>query len=1155
MRLAPTAVFALLVLVLNPGLLPAQQGSIRGVVVATRTDADQRETLLVKTPAVFAGRAVDEVRLRVGRDIARGASASLLPGGWRARADGAELRLAGAAAAGADSLVARFVVPGVSQAVIEALKQARLELFADGDRLARADVPVERRPAVDPDVPLDAVLGLPPVVVAGDTITLKPYDLTLTPYGGAWQIESIDEAAADPEVSEPVADEPAGDGLLDYSFDMKLGTSLGADLKLKVKYTDEWGDVLVEGDAPTLELLPDMPGEGASIAGCTDKSFRGRVFCVCGWFPDEAARSRLTIDGAPLGDPLTSSRRVLYFRLPEEIAPGPHTVALAGADGSASIEVLELSGQIDQDELLRGESTPIHITIAGTRDALSLRLVNHAPGSISLEGGDDQVITTSGGETNSWTGRVQGHTPGNFHLTYELTAGRCPCAELVSTSADLPEGETWYDDTFERFKRGRDLANDARDAELDGDDSAGDLAKEALDELARTREALKKGIESGDIGPESTRLFEEYISRYESQARAVTATPPPVPIEDDEEGDDPRDTPPPVIYGEEIDPPMIVVTDGWVQPSQGVWQDDDDFRDAPGKQLTRTGTAAWRAELKMVAERRTALFGIRDDTGAQKYTRILIKGETTATQLAKVRFRFTLIQGGQRTVVYEQPSARAQNIWLDGPAGTKREWRATIHTETGVPDGTSFTMKPGPYLIEAELIRDDTGKETGLKATVAGEAVTTTAPTLHFMPVALGDTVPAAASVMGARARRLASWTALELPDYLPLAPGGLTTTAQPLREMPEVQPGVLRELVSMLPLADDSDTVRRDRLQASLAAWVTTQAALTGGGKVVALLARDEFNDLWPDDNVGAFASTQKMMVAPDTSSAKTIAHELTHTTPFLWSKNEMIGNFGFSYHNYDDRQYADGVELFPLRMRHDTVRSLMGPVGGQWITQGTYWHLLELFQARPDPPLIVTRGFLAREGGRIHGRLDALYEVMGVPDLETGGLSPSHVAIELRDADGGMLGRFPFKAEWRVPHVERERSIVAFTFTVPDLEGTAEIALVGPDGALLHSRRRSASAPAVEILSPAAGARVTPDDERLRVTWRGSDVDGDDLTYMVLYSPDAGATWRVAGYEVTGTSFDVPIVGRPASPRVRVIATDGARSATAEVSFSYAR
>lgn len=1154
MRLATTAVFALLLFVLNPGLLSAQQGSISGVVVATRTDAGQQETLLVKTPPALGGRAIDEVRLRVGRDIARGASAALLPEGWRARADGAELRLAGPAVVDAGSLVARFVVSGVSQAILTALKQARIELFADGDRLARADVPVDRRPAVDPDVPLDQVLGLPPVVVAGDTITLKPYDLTLTPYGGTWQIESADEADADPEMSEPVAGEPAADTPLDYSFDMKLGASLGADLKLKVTYTDEWGDVLVEGEAPTLELLPDLPGEGASIAGCTDKSFRGRVFCVCGWFPDEAARSRLTIDGAPLGDPLTSSRRVLYFRLPEAIAPGPHTVALAGADGSASIEVLELSGQIDQDELLRGQSTPIHITIAGTRDALSLRLVNHAPGAISLEGGDDQVITTSGGETNSWTGRVQGHTPGNFHLTYELTTGRCPCAELADSTTPRPEGETWYDDTFERFRHGRDLANEARDAELDGDDRAGELAKAALDELARAREALKRGVESGDIGPETARLFEQYITSYESQARSVTAAPPPVPIED-EEGDDPRDTPPPVLYGEEIDQPDIVVTDGWFQPSQGVWQDDDDFRDAPGKRLTKLGPAAWRAELKMVAERRTALFGIRDDTGAPKYTRIVLEGETTATRLAKVRFRFTLIQGGRRTVVYEEPSAKAQDIWMDGPAGPRREWRATIHTVTGVPDGTWFTMNPGPYVIEAELIRDDTGKATGLKATVAGEAVTTTAPTLHFMPVALGETVPAAASVMGARARRLASWTAAELPDYLPLAPAGLTTTAQPLREMPEVQPGVLRELVSMLPLADDSDTVRRERLKAALDAWATTQAALTGGGKVVALLARDEFDDLWPDDNVGAFASTQKMMVAPDTSSAKTIAHELTHTTPFLWSKNEMIENFGFSYHNRDDRQYADGVELFPLRTRHDTVRSLMGPVGGQWITQGTYWHLLELFQARPDPPLIVTRGFLAREGGRIHGRLDALYEVMGVPDLEAGGLSPSHVAIELRGADGGVLGRFPFKAEWRVPHVERERSIVAFTYTVPDMPGVAEIALVGPDGAVLHARRRSASAPVVAIEAPLSGARVSPDGDSLNVRWRASDADGDDLTYMVLYSPDAGATWRVAGYEVTGTSFDVPIVGRPAAPRVRVIATDGARSATAEVGFTFAR
>ena len=71
----------------------------------------------------------------------------------------------------------------------------------------------------------------------------------------------------------------------------------------------------------------------------------------------------------------------------------------------------------------------------------------------------------------------------------------------------------------------------------------------------------------------------------------------------------------------------------------------------------------------------------------------------------------------------------------------------------------------------------------------------------------------------------------------------------------------------------------------------------------------------------------------------------------------------------------------------------------------------------------------------------------------------------------------------------------------------------------------------------------------------WRGSDADGDELTYMVLYSPDNGDNWRMVGYEVEGTVLDLPIRGMPTGPRVRVLASDGVLSAADEVSVSVDR
>jgi hypothetical protein len=56
---------------------------------------------------------------------------------------------------------------------------------------------------------------------------------------------------------------------------------------------------------------------------------------------------------------------------------------------------------------------------------------------------------------------------------------------------------------------------------------------------------------------------------------------------------------------------------------------------------------------------------------------------------------------------------------------------------------------PGPYSIEAELVRNDTNQPTGLKVVVSGQVVSTHAPTLHFMPVLLEKGMPAAAPVLG----------------------------------------------------------------------------------------------------------------------------------------------------------------------------------------------------------------------------------------------------------------------------------------------------------------------------------------------------------------------------------------------------------------------
>ena len=91
-----------------------------------------------------------------------------------------------------------------------------------------------------------------------------------------------------------------------------------------------------------------------------------------------------------------------------------------------------MGGSIDRERLLRGESTPLALWVEGTEEVVELRLTNTTPAIISLQGGESQVVATSGGADNRVEGTVQGLQPGPFNLLYELSADPCPCAEAAA---------------------------------------------------------------------------------------------------------------------------------------------------------------------------------------------------------------------------------------------------------------------------------------------------------------------------------------------------------------------------------------------------------------------------------------------------------------------------------------------------------------------------------------------------------------------------------------------------------------------------------------------------------------------------------------------------------------------------------------------------
>jgi hypothetical protein len=157
-------------------------------------------------------------------------------------------------------------------------------------------------------------------------------------------------------------------------------------------------------------------------------------------------------------------------------------------------------------------------------------------------------------------------------------------------------------------------------------------------------------------------------------------------------------------------------------------------------------------------------------------------------------------------------------------------------------------------------------------------------------------------------------------------------------------------------------------------------------------------------------------------------------------------------------------------------------------------------------------------------------------------GDASPFEFSVHA--ADGRELTRVP-----AIPvsgHVNRGEAVTVLTAQLPAGEAAQIDLLRG--GETVATRRRSANAPQVELLTPRAGARVGP-RSGLKVSWRASDADDDPLELRVEYSREDGRGWRALHAAGPRDSVTLPASYLEGSrrARVRVIADDGFERAVA--------
>ena len=169
---------------------------------------------------------------------------------------------------------------------------------------------------------------------------------------------------------------------------------------------------------------------------------------------------------------------------------------------------------------------------------------------------------------------------------------------------------------------------------------------------------------------------------------------------------------------------------------------------------------------------------------------------------------------------------------------------------------------------------------------------------------------------------------------------------------------------------------------------------------------------------------------------------------------------------------------------------------------------------------------------------------EVATVPPLVAG-----PYRIRLLDGAGGILADHPF-----TPLVSTDDGDTGIIQQIVDFAaGTKRITIFSDaTGHEIASRQVSANPPTVSILSRSGGPSL-PASGPVTLSWSGSDVDGDALTYTVLYSPTSKSTWRAIATGIAATSLPLEAselegTGGAASGYLRVVASDGVLTGLAD-------
>lgn len=655
-------------------------------------------------------------------------------------------------------------------------------------------------------------------------------------------------------------------------------------------------------------------------------------------------------------------------------------------------------------------------------------------------------------------------------------------------------------------------------------------------------------------------------------------------------------------------PCSFKVVDGYMQPTQGFWQDDKvfSFPDI----LIRLGLPgdepSYKAPYPLVVNRPTVVGGVdsyrwlRSGQVVTPHDRDTPRGNVRMVVMSNcplpdfVRFHFAFAEQNAGTV-WRADTGGLGAVNLHGmvPPGTQpHAYPVDLPVPLGYPDRTAFeATSPGYYTLFCQLEKFDpqTGRWIGPlgEMTVNVQVLRTQGPLVRFIPVVLfkpaTGSVDAAGKKLEHAALKEAQDTSHLLPDLYPLEPGkdmqhsSIPSVQEPYRDFTSIDAiahplnhlhlpaDVVHDFPDLVDLAGRAEApeIQQTAINTELARIFNLTAILSHAGRIVVVLDQNDITTLDGPDTV-AYTLDTKVVFVPDNAAYTTIGHELAHTLPWDYTHKLspqdiawMLDECHKGYHNQKG-DFAQGLRFIQnggqvnLRTSEQGANhGMMGPYNphfpNPYIEQCTSRHLTQKLRGIPDPPVIVVRGVLVTNGTKIDGFFDPFYRASSEVDAEAD--DPQfHLHLVLKDARGSVLKTVPVQPKIYGPDDRSIRRLSAFMVRVPIIAGLQSIELRAGDR-LLAQRRATAFAPVVNIVGPRSGA-VMHESIPATLAWSTRASKSASLSATILDSTDGGKTFQVLAVDQPGTTYRLSLRGR-GTHLVRVIVSDGWQNGQADATI----